>query len=79
VKPVIKHREFGWTGIANNALLDDTTYHQRSNIESTFVALRRRYGEMIRARTWYGQFRELVLTCAVRNVREYQLDGHRTV
>ena len=68
VKPVIKHREFGWTGIANNVLLDDTTYNQRSNIESTFFALRRRYGEVIRSRTWYGQFRELVLTCAVRNV-----------
>jgi IS5 family transposase len=68
VKPVIKHREFGWTGVAHNALLDDTTYHQRSNIESTFFALRRRYGEVIRARTWYGQFRELVLTCAVRNI-----------
>jgi len=36
VKPVIKHREFGWHGVANNVLLDDTTYHQRSNIEATF-------------------------------------------
>jgi len=36
VKPVIKHREFGWHGVANNALLDDTTYHQRSNIEAMF-------------------------------------------
>jgi len=37
VKPVIKHSEFGWTGVANNVLLDETTYHQRSNIESTFL------------------------------------------
>jgi len=36
VKPVIKHRKFGWTGVVNNVLLDDTTYHHRSNIESTF-------------------------------------------
>jgi IS5 family transposase len=68
VKPVIKHREFGWDGVANNALLDDTTYNQRSNVEATFFALRRKYGEIVRARTWYGQFRELVLKCAVRNV-----------
>jgi len=68
VKPVIKHREFGWHGVANNVLLDDTTYHQRSNIEATFFALRRKYGEIVRARTWFGQFRELVLKCAVRNV-----------
>jgi IS5 family transposase len=68
VKPVIKYREFGWHGVANNVLLDYTTYHQRSNIESTFFALRRKYGEIVRARTWFGQFRELVLKCAVRNV-----------
>ena len=74
VKPVIKHREFGWHGVANNALLDDTTYHKRSNVESAFFALRRKYGEIVRARTWYGQFRELVLKCAVRNV-ELALDG----
>jgi hypothetical protein len=71
---VIKYREFGWHGVANNVLLDDTTYHQRSNIESTFFALRRKYGEIVRARTWFGQFRELVLKCAVRNV-ELALDG----
>ena len=68
VTPVIKHREFGLDGVANNALIDDETYHQRSNVESTFFALRRKYGEIVRARTWYGQFRELVLKCAVRNV-----------
>jgi len=27
VKPAIKYREFGWHGVANNVLLDDTTYH----------------------------------------------------
>jgi len=74
VKPVIKYREFGWHGVANNVLLDDTIYHQRSNIESTFFALRRKYGEIVRARTWVGQFRELVLKCAVRNV-ELALDA----
>lgn len=73
VTPVIKHREFGWTGVANNVLLDDETYHQRSTVESTFFALRRKYGEIVRARTWFGQFRELVLKCAIRNI-ELALD-----
>jgi IS5 family transposase len=73
VKPVIKARKFGWHGVANNVLMDDTTYHKRSNIETTFFALRRKYGEIVRARTWFGQFRELVLKCAVRNV-ELALD-----
>lgn len=67
IKPVIKSREFDWEGTANNALLDDTTYNQRSNVESTFFALRQRYGGTLRARIWFGQFRELVLKCAVRN------------
>lgn len=48
VKPVIKYREFGYHGVANNVLLDGKTYHQRSNIESTFFALRRKYGKLRR-------------------------------
>ena len=68
VKPVIRHREFVWEGIAENALMDDKIYHQRSNVETTFFALRQRFGGTLRARTWFGQFRELVLKCAVRNV-----------
>lgn len=51
VKLDIKHRKFGWTAFANNALLDDTTSYKWPNIESRFFALRRRYGELIRTRT----------------------------
>ncbi len=36
VKPAVKPREFGWHGIANDLLQDDSIYHQRSNAESTF-------------------------------------------
>ena len=68
VKPVIKHREFPWHGIATNLLQDATISHQRSNAESTVFALRRNHGEFVRARTWFGQVRELVLNCAVRNI-----------
>jgi hypothetical protein len=46
---------------------------KRSIVELTFYANRRKYGEIVRARTWFGQFRELVLKCAVRNV-ELALD-----
>ena len=68
VKPLIRYREFGWEGVAENTLMDDKTYHQRSNVEAAFFALRERFGVTLRARTWFGQFRELVLKCAVRNV-----------
>jgi len=60
VTPVIKRSEFDWTGLAHNIFLDDTTYYQRSNVESTFFALRRKYGEIMQAQTWFRQFRELV-------------------
>ncbi|MFB6137204.1 MAG: IS5 family transposase [Halobacteriaceae archaeon] len=73
VNTAIKHREFGWHGVANNALLSDETYHQRSNVEFTFFALRRKYGQLVRARTGFGQFSELVLKSADRNV-ELALD-----
>lgn len=50
VKTAIRHREFGLKGIAGNVLIDDTTYHLRSNVESAFFALRQRFGGTIRAR-----------------------------
>lgn len=64
---MIRVREFGWSRIAENALIADKTYHQRSNVESVFFALRQRFGGTLRARTWLGQFRELALKCAIRN------------
>jgi IS5 family transposase len=54
VTPVIPHREHGWNGFAQNALIDDTTYHRRSLAETTFFAIRRKYGGTLRSRTWFG-------------------------
>lgn len=44
------------------------SHHRRSIVEAVFFALKQRYGGTLRARTWFGQFRELVLKAAVRNV-----------
>jgi len=68
IRPVIKHREFYSLDAAHNARIDDETYHRRSIVESIFFALRKRFGSVIRARTWFGQFREVVLKSAVRNI-----------
>jgi IS5 family transposase len=68
VRPVIKHREFSPLDGAHNARHDDDIYHRRSIVEAVFFALKQRYGGTLRARTWFGQFRELVLKAAVRNV-----------
>lgn len=54
--------------MAHNACQDDATYHRRSIVEAVFFALKQRYGHTLRARTWFGQFRELVLKAGVRNV-----------
>lgn len=48
--------------------IDDETYHRRSIVEAIFYALRKRSGATLKARTWFGQFRELVLKAAVRNI-----------
>lgn len=54
VNPVIKYLKFGWHGVANSVLLDDTADHQRSNIEAKFFELRRKYADSVRARTGLG-------------------------
>lgn len=68
VRPVIKHREFSPLDMAHNTRHDDDIYHQQSIVEAVFFALKQRYGGTLRARTWFGQFRELVLEAAVSNV-----------
>ena len=64
VRPVIKHREFCSLDMAHSARHDNDVYHQRSVVEAVFFALKQRCGDTLRARTWFGQFRELV---SVRN------------
>jgi len=68
VRPVIKHREFSSLDRAHNARLDDDIYGQRAVVESIFAAIKQRFGGTLRARTWFGQFRELVLKAAVFNL-----------
>jgi IS5 family transposase len=70
VRPVIKHRKFSSLDAAHNARIDDETYHRRSVVESVLASLRRRFNDTIRARTWFGQFRKLVLKAAVKNIED---------
>lgn len=70
VRPVIKHREFYSLDAAHNARIDDRTYHRRSIVKSIFFALRKRFGSVLKAKTWFGQFREIPLKCAVRNIEQ---------
>jgi IS5 family transposase len=74
IKPLIPTRVMDARGYARNVLINERQYHQRSNAESVFFALRRRYGDTLWSRTWFGQFRELVMKCAVRNL-ERDIEG----
>ena len=69
VRPLIKHRIFRPLDHAHNARVDGPQYRQRSMSETVFSTIKRTLGDAVRARTWYGQFREMVLMCAVHNMK----------
>jgi len=70
VRPLIKHREFRPIDHAHNARIDGPRYRQRAMSETVFSTIKRTLGDAVRARSWYGQFRELVLMCAVHNINQ---------
>jgi len=70
VRPLIKHREFRPIDHAHNARIDGPRYRQRAMCETVFSTIKRTLGDAVRARTWYGEFRELVLMCAVHNIKQ---------
>ena len=77
ITPLITQRGPGFRGWARNLLIHDRANNQRSNAESVFFGLRQRDGETLWARTWFGQFRELVMKSAVRNIERAIEGAHR--
>jgi hypothetical protein len=47
---------------------DATTYHQRSQAETTFSMIKRRLGEAVNARTYWAQHRALLLKVISYNI-----------
>jgi IS5 family transposase len=78
IRPVIKHREFSSFDRAHNARLDEDLYAQRSQVETVFSVLKRRFGKTVRARTWFGQFREMLCRCVAYNVDRALNGGNAT-
>jgi IS5 family transposase len=68
IRPLIRHCESSPIHKAANARMNDEDYHKRSNNESVFSAIKRKYGDRLRSRTWYRQFRELILKMVVHNI-----------
>jgi IS5 family transposase len=69
VRPLIKHRIFQPIDHAHNARVDGPRYRQRSMCETVFSSIKRSYGDAVRARTWFREFRELVVKCVVHNIK----------
>ena len=69
VRPLIKHREFRPIDHAHNARIDGPRYRQRAMCETVFSTIKRTLGDAVRARTWYGEFRELIVKCIVHNIK----------
>jgi IS5 family transposase len=68
VRTVIGHRKLSTPAAAQTQDSDDETYHPRGVVESVIRSLKQRFGDTLRARTWSGQFRELALEAAIRDI-----------
>lgn len=68
IRPLIKHREFTTLQKAWNARLDEDLYGQRNQSESVNSSIKRKYGSYNRSRTWYRQFREVIVKSSVHNI-----------
>jgi len=44
-------------------------YHKRSNVEATFSAIKRVFGDSVRSRTRVAQINEVLLKVLARNIR----------
>jgi len=44
-------------------------YGQRGLSETVFSVIKRTLGNAVRARSWYREFREIVLMCVVYNIK----------
>ena len=69
VRPLIKHRIYNPEDHAHNARLSDELYNQRALSETVNSTIKRSIGENVRSRSWFRQFREIVLFASVHNVK----------
>jgi IS5 family transposase len=70
IRPLIKHCINKPYDHAQNARIDDDLYGQRSMAETVFSSVKRSLGTALRARSWYREFREVALMCAVYNIKK---------
>jgi IS5 family transposase len=69
IRPLIKHRIYSSLDHAHNARMNSDRYHQRSMSETVFSSIKRTLGAAVRARSWWLEFREMILKATVYNLR----------
>lgn len=69
VRPLIKHRLYQPIDHAHNARIDTNRYNQRALTETVNSTIKRSILEYVTSRTWYRQFREIVVAASVHNVK----------
>ena len=76
IRPLIKHREFTSLHKAWNARLGSNLYHSRNMNETVNAAIKQKFGDFVRSRRWWKQFRELVIKCIVHNLERSLAISH---
>jgi len=71
IRPLIKHRIFAPFNYAHNARIDKERYDQRSMTETVNSSVKRSLGFVVRARSWFREFREIALMCVVYNIKRF--------
>ena len=55
---------------AHNARMDSDRYHQRSMSETVFSSIKRTLSAAVRTRSWWLEFREMLLKATFYNLRQ---------
>jgi IS5 family transposase len=69
IRPLIKHRIYKPIDYAHNARIDTDRYNQRSLTETVNSTIKRSILDSVSSRSWFRQFREIVLAATVHNVK----------
>jgi len=70
VEPLVHHRGSSPMATLHNALIRSKGYTQRWMAETSYSTVKRTQDPALRARSWYRQFREIVLMFAINNIKK---------
>ncbi len=71
ILPVIKYRIFDPAYRCINDIVDLLGYSQRTHTETVNSIIKRKYGDKLRSRKWFTQFRETKLKVIVHNIERF--------